>query len=128
ALEQRVRIFDLRAPVLAISEHPDIVHRAGPVERDQCNDVAKTGPTNGGEGPAHAFGFELEHADRVSALDQLVDRRIVPPQLIEIDLDAVLGEKSASFLQDREGFEAEEVELHQARSFDIFHVELRYRH
>ena len=43
----------------------------------------------------HAFGFELEHADRVAALEQLVDRRIVPRQRVEIDLDALLGEQVA---------------------------------
>ena len=39
------------------------------------------------------FRFELEHADRVAALEQLVDLRIVPGEPVEIDLDAALREQ-----------------------------------
>ena len=42
----------------------------------------------------HAFGFQLEHADRVAALEQLVDRWIVPRQRAEVDVDALLGEQA----------------------------------
>ena len=77
---------------------------------------------------AHAFGFDLEHADRVAALEQIVDRGVVPRQRAEIDLDALLGEQPLAFLEHRQRLQPEEVELHQARGLDIFHVELRDRH
>ena len=72
--------------------------------------------------------FDLEHADRVAALEQLVNRRVVPRQRAEIDLDALLGEQPLAFLQHRQRLEPEEVELHQPRGLDIFHVELGDRH
>ena len=95
AFEQRVRIFDCRAAVLAVAEQRDVVHRSRPVERDERDDVAEAGRPNGGQGPPHAFGFQLEHADRVAALEQLVNRRIVPRQRAEIDLDALLARAGA---------------------------------
>ena len=49
-------------------------------------------------------------------------------RLEELDLDALLGEQPLPFLEYRQGLEAEEVELHQPRGLDIFHVELRDRH
>ena len=92
--EQRMRIFDRRAAVLAVAEHRDVVHRARAVERDERDDVAETGRPDAGKRAPHAFGFELEHADGVAALEQLVDRRVVPRQRVEIDLDALLGEQA----------------------------------
>ena len=83
---------------------------------------------DGGQRPPHAFRFELEHADRIAALEQLVDRRIVPRQRSEIDLDALLVKQALSFLEDRKRLETEKVELHQPRRLDIFHVELGDRH
>ena len=50
-----------------------------------------------GERAPHAFRFQLEHADRVAALEQFVDRLVVPRQRVEIDVDAALGEQRAAF-------------------------------
>ena len=78
AFEHRVRVSELGAAVLAVAEHRDVVHRARPVERDERDDVAERGRAHRRERAPHAFGFELEHADRVAALEQFVDLRIVP--------------------------------------------------
>ncbi len=81
------------------------------------------------ERPAHAFRFQLEHADRVAPLEQLVDLLIVPGRALEKStFDALLAEQPLGLLEDGQGLEAEEVELHQARGLDIFHVELGDRH
>jgi hypothetical protein len=54
-----------------------------------------------GPGPAspHAFGFQLEDANRVASLEQLVNRRVIPLQRGEIDLDPALLEQQLPFLQ-----------------------------
>ena len=123
-----MRIFDRHPAVLAVAEQRNVVHRTRPVKRDERDDVAETGRADRGQGPPHALRFQLEHADRVAALEQLIDRRVVPGQRAEIDLDALLGEQSLAFLQHRKRLQAQEVELHQARRLDIFHVELGDRH
>jgi hypothetical protein len=66
--------------VLAVAEQRDVVHRTRPVERHQRDDVAEAGRPNRRQRPPHAFGFQLEHADRVAALEQLVDLWVVPLQ------------------------------------------------
>ena len=128
AFEQRVRIFDRHAPVLAVAEHADIVHRPGPVESDKRDNIAEVGWPHARQSPPHALRFQLEYADRVAALEQLVDGRIVPAKLLEVDVNALLGEQALALLEDGQRLEAKEVELHQTRRFDIFHVELRDRH
>src|SRR3546814_2154880 len=43
----------------------DIVHRTGPIERHQRDDVFKAGGLHRRKRAAHAFGFQLEHAHRL---------------------------------------------------------------
>src|SRR3546814_16638300 len=73
----------------------DIVHRTRPVERYQRDDVPEIGRAHGGQRLAHAFRFQLEHAERVAALEQLVDRRIVPAERIEFALHAPYGDRKS---------------------------------
>ena len=127
-LQQDVRIFNLFLAVLAAPEHRDIVHRAGTIERHQRDDVAEIGRAHRGQRLAHAFGFQLEHADRVAALEQFIDLGIVPGERVEIDRDAAPLEQLHRLLQHRQRLEAEKVELHQPRAFDELHVELGHRH
>ena len=48
--------------------------------------------------------------------------------MVEIDRDALQREQALGFLEHRQGLQPEEVELHQPRRLDIFHVELGDRH
>ena len=77
---------------------------------------------------AHAFGFQLEHADRVAALEQVVDLVIVPLERVEIDRDPAPRKQVDRLAQHRQRLEAEEVELDQPGILDRLHVELRHRH
>ena len=127
-LEQWMRVSNLGPPILAVAEHRNVVHRAGSIERDEGNDVAERGRTDTRQRPPHAFGFELENTDCVAALEQLVDRRVVPRQRVKIDFDALLSEQPLGFLENGQRLQTEEVKLHQSRCLDIFHVELGDRH
>jgi hypothetical protein len=69
-LEQGMRIFRIFIAVLAAPEGRDIVHRARPIERDERDDVLEYGRAHRRKRAAHALGFHLEHADRVTALEQ----------------------------------------------------------
>ena len=128
AFEQRMRIFDRLGALLAAAEARDIVHRARAVERDERDDVAEIGRPHRRQRAPHPFRFELEHADRVAALEQLEHAGIVHRQRAEIDLDTAPGEQLDAHLEDRQRLETEKVELHQPGALDIFHVELRHRH
>src|SRR3546814_19739218 len=76
----------------------------------------------------HPFGFELEHADRVAALEPFVYARVVPRERVEIAVDPAQREQSPRFLEHRKRLEAEEVEFDQLRGLDALHIELRHRH
>ncbi len=127
-LEHRMRVSERDAGILAVAEQRDVVHRPRPVERHQCNDVAEAGRPHPGQRPPHTFRFQLEHPDRVAALEQFVDRRVVQGQRQEIHLDPALSQQPLAFLQHRQSLQTEEVELHQSGCLDIFHVELGDRH
>ena len=101
ALKQRVRIFQSGAAVLSVAEHADVVHRAGAVECHERDNVAEAHWPHPGQRPAHAFRFQLEHANRIAALKQLINGRIVPRERAEIDFDALLGKQPLTLLEDR---------------------------
>ena len=127
--EERMRIFDLRTPVLTVTEHRDIVHRTRSIERYERNDVAKSGRLNGRQRPPHPFGFELEHANRVALLQQRIDGLVIPPEIVEIGpVSLARFDEVERALQYRQCLEPEKVELHQPCRFGIFHVELRHGH
>ena len=124
-----MRIFDRDAAVLPIPEQADIVHRARPIERDERNDIPEVRRPHSRQSPAHAFGFQLEHANRVTTLEERIDVLIVPCEGIEIGPHTFARlDQVARLLKDRERLEAEEVELHQPCALAVFHVELRDRH
>ena len=129
AFEQRMRIFDRDATVLAVSEQADIVHRARPVERDEGDDITEVRWTDGRQRATHPFRFQLEHPNRVAALEQGINSLVIPSESVEIRPHTFTRfDEVAGLLQDRQRLEAKEVELHQPRAFAIFHVELRDRH
>ena len=66
-------------------------HRAGPVERADRGDVLEgVGPHRAEQG-AHRAAVELEDAERVAALEQLVRRLVGELELLEDDRLAAVG-------------------------------------
>ena len=102
----------------------DVVHRARAIERHQRDDVLEPVRPHAHQGLAHALAFQLEHADRLAARQHVVARPVVERDGGEVDVDAALGDQLHRRRQRRQRLEAEEVELHQARALDPFHVEL----
>ena len=116
------------AAELALAIDRDVGHGAGTVERHEGDDVLEPVGLHLDQRLAHAGGFHLEHAHRLAALHRRVGRRVVEGQRGEIDDDAALRQKVGAAAQHRQGLEAEEVELHEARRLDPFHVELGHPH
>src|SRR3954447_13154707 len=114
-----MRSFDRDPTVLSVAEERDVVHRPRPVECDERDNVAEAARANGGQRAPHTLGFELEHADGISPLKQLINCRVVPRQRAKIDLNTLLPEQTLAFLEHGQSLETEKVELHQSRGFDI---------
>ena len=93
-------------------------HRARSVQGNKCGDVVEVIGLERLEQRAHAVGIELEHAERVSARQQLVRLPVIERDLRVVDdaLAVVLdvGERVAD---DRQVGQAEEVHLDQAERF-----------
>ena len=94
-LELGMDVFRLLVAVLARAIGRDVRHRAGPVERDQRDDVLETVGLHVEQRAAHALTFQLEDADRLGARQQLVGLRVVERDRREIELDAALLEQLA---------------------------------
>ena len=77
-----MRIFDRFPPVLARDEVRNHRHRPGPVERDQGDEFLDLVDLELAQQVAHAFGFDLEHADGVAPREHLVGLGIVERQVV----------------------------------------------
>ena len=114
--------------VLARAIGRDVRHRTGAVERDQRDDVLETVGPHVEQRAPHAGAFQLEHADRFGARQQVVGLRVVERDVGEIDVDAAPLHQRDRGLQHGQRLQAEEVEFHQPRLLHPFHVELGHRH
>ncbi len=123
--QQRMQVIRLLLAMLALDVARDVLHRAGAVERHHGNDVLEAVGLHLAQHIAHAVAFELEHPRSVAPGEQLEGLSVVERQFR--DIDAVLADEVASLLDHRQSLQAEEVELHQARRLDPFHIELGCR-
>ena len=128
--QQRVRVLDCFLAMLARDEGGNQVHRAGAVKRHQRDQILEARGLGVLQQALHAGRLELEHALRVAVAEQLENLAIVqlhalPTEALLLGVaghDEILGQ-----LQDRQGREAQEVELDQANRFDVVLVKLADR-
>ena len=131
-LEIRVEIIDRCPPVLAIDE---IIHHAGfkrarTEKRQNSNDVFEGVGSKLLEQLLHAARFKLEHGRRVGIAQQLVGGRIRERDRHDVEIlhaGIVRANEAHGPVENRQVAQAEKVELHQARGFDIVLVKLRDR-
>ncbi len=127
-LDLGMDVFGLRALVLAVAIDRDVGHRPRAVERDQRDDVLEAVRLHVDQRPAHAAAFQLEHAHGLGPAEHGVGLCVVKRDLQEVDGDAALCEELRRLVEHGKRLQAEEVELHEARLLDPFHVELGDRH
>ena len=124
--QQRMRIFDRLAAVLARDERRNHAHRPRPIERDHGDEFLDLVDLELPQQVAHAFGFDLEHAHGVAARQQLVGFGIVQRQVVRIRLDARRAlHVLAGLAHHRQRLQAQEVHLQQARFFQRHRFPLR---
>ena len=116
------------AAVLDVAELRDVLHRPRAVQRHQRDDVLDTGGLELAQRVAHARALHLEHRHcRRRGID-FVALRVVERDRGDVDRNTARLQQVDRVLDDRQRLEAEEVELHQPRLLDPFHVELGRRH
>ena len=125
ALEIGVETINFGAAEFAIDIDVDILHRAGTIERDQSDQILDQIGLHLLQRVAHAGGFQLEHADCVARGQKFECRAVIKLDPFEIGHIPAGGLDILQRAGDhRQGFQAEEVELHQTGRLDPFHVEL----
>ena len=116
-LEAVVVVGDGLAAQLAVDEVVDHARaqRAGAVQRDDGDDVIVAVRAHLLEQHAHAGRLDLEHAGRTATREQLVHRRVLHVDGVEVYVDAMVGLDVRQRLgDDGERAQAEEVHLEQA--------------
>ena len=132
-LEARVQVIDrsITASVLAVDEVIDHARLQGPraKQRHQRDDLLEPIGLQAADQVLHAAGLELKYRGGAAGAQQCVRAGIVHGQRAHLKrrgsrctlaIDEVRGA-----IDDREGPQAEEVELHEARRLDVVFVELR---
>ena len=114
--------------VLDLAELRNVLHRAGTVKRHKGDDILDAGRLHALERVHHARAFHLEHRHRARIGIELIGFFVIQRDGVDVDLDAALPKQVKRVLDDRQGFEAEEIVFDQPRLFDPFHVELSGRH
>src|SRR5665811_1905485 len=126
--ELGMNVIGLLHAVLARAIGRNVRHRTGAIKRDQGDDVLETVGPHVEQRAPHAGAFQLEHANRFRARQQIVGFLVVERDGGEIDVDAAPGHQRDRGLQHRERLQAEKVEFHQPGLLHPFHVELSDRH
>ena len=119
-------VFDFDFAVAALDEFRNQLHRAGPVKRHQRRDVFDGTDLEFAAQIAHPAGFQLEHAERFGAVEQVVGFLVVERQIVDRHLDAVGAlDHFAGVADDGERLQPEKIHLQQAEVADGIHRVLR---
>ena len=102
----RMQIVGLLVAVLAGDIARDVVHRPGPEQGHQRDDVLEAVGPQLAQHVAHARAFELEHPGGLAPRQHLVGGRVVERQAREIERNAAFGDECAGALEHGEGLEA----------------------
>ena len=126
-LEPGIGVGDRLPAVLASGELGDVLHRAGPVQGTQRDQVLEPGGPHLAQRLAHAARLELEHAGRVALGQHLVGAGVVQRQVLHRQpLPAGLLDQLDRAVDHVQVAQPQEVHLQQAQRLDIAHRELRH--
>jgi hypothetical protein len=75
--EQRMLIFNLHLAVAPLDEFRNEIHRSGPIQRHERRDVFHARNLKLAAQIAHPTRFQLEHAQRIRLVQQIVRLRII---------------------------------------------------
>ncbi len=127
-VDGRVDGFQIAEAVLDLAIGRDVLHRAGTVQRHQRYDILDAGRLHASQRIHHAAGFHLEHRDRLRTGVERIGYRVIQRDQVDIDRHPPRRQKVQRVPDHRQRLQAQEVELHQPRRLDPFHVELGRGH
>ena len=126
-LEQWMFVFDFYFAVAPFDEFGDEIHRAGTIERDERRDMFDRIDLKLPAQVAHPAGFQLENAERVRLVQQVVRSGVLERQMVDGNVDALRPlHHFTGVANDGERLEAEEIHLQQAKVSDRPHRVLRH--
>ncbi len=126
-LEQRMFILDLELAVTAFDEVGNEVHRAGTIQRHERRDVFHARNLKLAAQIAHPTRFQLEHAQRFRAIQQVVSLLVIQRQLVHVQRHALRAlDHFASVANDRKRLQSEKIHLQQAEFAYGIHRILRH--
>ncbi len=114
--------------VLDVTEFRNVLHRAGPIEGHQRDNILDTVRLHLAQGIHHARTLHLKHGDRIGGGIKFIGLLVVQRDRPDVDVNVAQFQQVQRVLNDGQGFQTQEVELHQPRRFHPFHVELCGRH
>ena len=86
--QRRVQVGYGAASVLGVYERGDMLHRAGAVQRDHGCDVGERRRLELLDVAGHAAAFQLEHADRLAARQQIERFGVVQRDVGQVEREA----------------------------------------
>ncbi len=125
----RMVVDDLLETVapLDVRVHRPALDGTGTDQRDLDHQVVEHPRFQPGQGGHLRAGLDLEHPDRIGALQHLVDRGFGQIQLREIHLDAlVLVHQVDGVVQRRQHTQTQQIELHQTDCRAVIFVPLQH--
>ncbi len=126
-LQFGVDVLNGDAPMPALGEIPDELHRPRTIQRHDRHHVLVALGLEAAQHLAHAFAFHLEQARYVPAGQEFVDVGVVQGDVAQVQVHAVvLADEIARPPHDGEGRQSEEVHLEQADLLQGFHLVLGY--
>ena len=126
-LQQRVFISELGFSLFPLHILVDQVHRAGPVEGDQRDQVLDPLEIEDRARPSHARRLHLEHADVFGPVQELVGFFVIQGDLLRPHLLAGgLLNQPQTVLDHRQCLQPQEVHFQQSDVADLVHRKLRH--
>ncbi len=89
--QQRMLVHRLLAAFLDIEHLVDELHGTGPIDRQQVDDVVDLLELVFAAGFDHAAGFQLEHAHRLAAVEELESGWVIERDVLDLRSPACVG-------------------------------------
>ena len=122
--QERVLILHGFDPLFNLDHLVDVIHRTGPVESQEINDVIDFLNAIFATGFDHATRFQLKHPHGLATVEQLQGRFVVQWHIINVKFRCMHPDMPHSILNNGQVFEPEEVHLQQAHLGDGIHITL----
>ena len=100
------------------------VHRAGAVERDQCDNVLEVFRAHADKHLRHARGFKLEDTLGLALCQHRVGVGIVIVEVRNAEIRVLAAHGQLGIMDDRQRAQTQKIHFQKTQTLDLHHVEL----